>query len=386
MRGRVFQYGRPGGKVSWYFVADLGIDPATGKRKQKKQGGFARRRDAENALSEFISTVRTGTVADDQGLTVEQYLVDWWLPSVKQRLKQTTFDSYVDAVEGRIVPRVGGARLSQLKPKHVDDLLADLAENGSRDPKRGSGLSARTVRTTGRILKSALADAVKQGLIARNPFDVVSLPKVTNPEMDCWDVDEARYFLQCVADEPDAVLWKLLLLGGMRRGEALGLQWKDVDFDAGRVSIVRTVVESNYQVVISEPKTARSRRTIAVDPSLVADLRKHRTEQSKQRLALGMRASNRSDWIFSTVEGDVLQPQSVSQRFDRLVRKHGLRRIRFHDLRHTSATLLLASDVPLKVVSERLGHSSVSITADVYQHVVRGMDEAAAETLGRMLG
>jgi integrase len=231
------------------------------------------------------------------------------------------------------------------------------------------------------VLKRVLSDAVKRGLIIRNPAENVERPKVRDVEMQWWSIGEARIFLAHVEGERLDVLWKLYLTTGMRRGEALGQKWGDVDLDAGRLAVRRTLVAVGGKATWSEPKTAASCRVVSLDPGTIAALRDHRRRQLEERMAVG--GGYRDEGlVFATVAGEPLHPDYVSNVFDRLVKASGVRRIRLHDLRHTAATVMLERGVPLKVVTERLGHSSTRITADLYQHASESMQDAAAAELG----
>jgi integrase len=376
MKGRTYKRGK-----TWTFVVDIGPDPATGKRRQLTKGGFALERDAVRAMRQALGRVESGGPAVESADTLGAYLVETWLPSRKSKVRESTWASYRDVLEGRVVPRVGAVKLSQLTPKHVSDLYDDLLTSGGRDKRKGKGLSPRTVRYTGMVLTRALDDAVKLGLITRNPAAQVERPKPRSVEMRTWTVDEARTFLAHVDGDRLEALWVLLLTTGLRRGEALGLRWSDVDLDAGRLAVRRALVAVGYDVRWSEPKTPKSRRSIALDPSTVAALRQHRKAQLEERMALGSGYRDEG-LVFAKVDGSPIHPQTVSQAFERLVKAAAVPPIRLHDIRHTAATVALEQGVPLKVVSERLGHSSVSITADVYQHVTETLQEAAAAKLG----
>jgi integrase len=376
VRGRTYQRGK-----TWTYVVDLGPDPATGKRRQKTKGGFPRERDARAALNDLIHDVEHGTYVAPAGMTVATYLLDEWLPS--RQVRQSTFATYRDAVEYRIVPVIGGMPLQALTPRHVSDLYAKLKSTPARRGKNRS-LSARTIAYTGKVLTLALGDAVKQGLLARNPAVDVPRPKVEQEELKVWTPEQARAFLEAVGDDRLHGAWVLLLVTGMRRGEVLGLRWADLDLDRGRLAVRRTLVSVGYEVSWSEPKTPRSRRAVAIDPTTVAVLRAHRARQAEERLAIGPKYDD-GDLVFCDVAGAPLHPKSLTDRFRRIVRALGLPTIRLHDLRHVAATVLLDEGVPLKVVSERLGHSNVGITANTYQHVLEHMQDDAAERAARAL-
>ena len=326
--------------------------------------------------------LKGGRYVDSGPLTLRSFLLDEWLPSRASRVRASTALSYRQALEGRVIPRLGALELQKIRPRHIAELYADLLANGGRDERRGKTLSARTVRYTGMVLTRALDDVVRHGYLATNPAKLVDRPRPRDVEMKAWGTAESRAFLAHVADDRLFALWALYLATGLRRGEALGLRWSDVD--EGRLAVRRTLVAVDGKPEWSEPKTERSRRVVALDPEIVAILRAHRTRQLEERLAVG--AGYRDDGlVFATVAGGVLHPDNVTRAFDRHVKAAGLPRIWLHDTRHSAATLLLEEGVPLKIVSERLGHSSTAITADIYQHAAEHMQAEAAAKVGQAL-
>jgi integrase len=241
------------------------------------------------------------------------------------------------------------------------------------------------------VLHAALRDAARWGYLARNVADTADLPKGSTPEMRVWSPEQLRAFLAHVRAflahmraDPLYAAWMLFATTGMRRGEVAGLRWADVDLDAGRVSPRRPRVVVNYEVVVSEPKTAKGRRSLALDPATVAALREHRARQAEQRLAVGPRWQD-SGLVFTWPDGRAVHPQRFSNWFEQHARAAGLPRIRLHDVRHSYATAALAAGIPAKVVSERLGHATIAITMDTYSHVLPGLDEHAAGTVARLI-
>jgi integrase len=196
--------------------------------------------------------------------------------------------------------------------------------------------------------------------------------------------EELRAFLDQVRSDRLFAAWLLIVTTGMRRGELAGLRWIDVDLDAGRVSPRRPRVVVNYQVVVSEPKTAKGRRSLALDPATVAALRRHRTQQAQERLAAGSFWQD-SGLVFAWPDGSPIHPQRFSSWFEQHARVAGLPRIRLHDVRHSYATAALAAGIPAKVVSERLGHANIAITMDTYSHVLPGLDAVAAGTVAQLI-
>jgi integrase len=249
-----------------------------------------------------------------------------------------------------------------------------------------SGLSERSVKHTHTVLHSALASAVSRRLIARNPLDDLdrdARPHPKDREMAAWSTEEARKFLTHTKGDRLAALWILALSTGMRRGELLGLRWEDVDLEAGHLSVRRARVAAGYEVHEGPPKSGKG-RSIALDPGTVAALRRHRKAQREERLARGA-AWTDSGYLFVAEDGQPLHPQTSAWFFEKALAGSKVRTIRFHDLRHTHATLALRDGVHPKVVQERLGHSSITITLDLYSHVMPGMQEDAAAKVGAAL-
>ncbi len=375
MRGHVRKRGR-----TWTYVVDVGRD-AKGKRRQKWVGGFESKREAQSALTDALSALGRGTFVEPSQESVAEFLRQW-LSTVESQLRPSTFASYSATIENHIVPRIGGIRLRDLGPGQLTNLYGDLHRDGSlRGP---GGLSSRTVRYVHRIVHRALQDAVRWGHLFRNPVGLADPPRVEKSESAVWSAAEARLFIDSTRQDRLRALYLLALTTGMRRGELLGLRWSDVDFERCRLSAKQTLVSVGYEVRVSEPKTKRARRSIALDGATVAILRSHRAEQSVERLRFGEGAED-NDLVFTREDGSLLHPMSVSARFKRLVRSAGLSPIRFHGLRHTSATLALEAGLHPKVVSERLGHSSITVTLDTYSHAVPALQEEAAEALAALL-
>jgi integrase len=371
MRGSVVRRGK-----TWSYIVYLGRD-AEGRKRQKWKGGFPTKRAAEDALTEFLGRLRTGDYVDAGRKTVGEFLEEW-LAASAAALRPSTVAGYEHVLNNWVIPRIGHIRLSQLGPMHVSDLHASLLSSGRGDGR--GGLSSRSVIYAHRILNSALSDAVRWGLVPRNVAALVRPPRLVTKEMKVWSADDARRFLDGVSEDRLYAMWLLFVMTGMRRGEVLGLRWQDVDLAARRLAVRQTLVEVAYKIHFSEPKTKRSRRSVSLDPVTCEVLACHRERHRSERLL-----DDDSELVFTMPDGRPLQPQNVSQSFVNTIRRLGLPVIRLHDLRHTSASLALAAGIHPKVVSERLGHSSVTITLDTYSHVVPGLQEAAASTLASLV-
>jgi len=273
-------------------------------------------------------------------------------------------------------------QLRQLQPEDLDTLYAELLIDGKLNGA-GGGLAPKTVRNIHGMLRKALADAHRKGTVLRNVADLADPPKVRSSgakDHQVWSAEELRGFLSAIEDSEWFAPIYLKANTGMRRGELLGLTWRNVDLDGARLVVDRQLLSVGYEAEIGAPKTSTSRRTIDLDPRTVAVLRTWRRAQLEQQMVNGTR--NDDDFVFTHPDGGPVHPDRFSKVWDQLVAEHGARRIRLHDLRHTHASILLKANVPVKVVSERLGHSSPAFTMTVYQHVLPGMQADAAAAFG----
>ena len=376
MRGHIAKKGQ-----RYWVVVDVGLNQATGRRRQKWHGSWSTRKAAEHALPSIVGRLHDSTYVEPDRVTVTTFLRDEWLPAVRSTLKPSTVALYRTLAEAYVIPGLGNIRLQQLGPGHLNRLYAEPLESGTRD---GSPLGAETTAKVHRLLHRALRDATKWNRIARNPASVADPPRARRSELRIWNAAELARFLERAGTDPLTALWTLLTTTGMRRGEALGLRWSDVDLEAARTTIRQTLVYVGTVPTFSDPKTARSRRLVALPAETVVALRAHRVRQAEERLELGVSLAE-DDVVFADADGTPLKPATVSRRFERLAREAGLPRMTLHGLRHSWATLALLDGIPTKVVSEILGHSSTRVTEDVYQHVTPGMQADATTRVARLL-
>ena len=354
----------------WAFRVSLGNDPVTGKRNQPQRQGYRTKRDAQEAaealIREFDRNAGTAPATDHLG----DYLLSW-LESQQSSLRPSTMRSYRMAVD-RIGRRLGSVRLGDLRPLMIERFYSDLL---------GDGLAPKTVANTHTVLRKALSDADRLGLVSRNPAASARPPTVPRHESEVWTAEQLGEFLEFLYGDRLQGYFVLLGLTGLRRGEGLGLRHRDVDLRRGTLSIVQTISVVGSDVVVSTPKTKKSRRQVPLDPFTLEHLKSHIHRQKAERLRAGPVWNTSGDWLFTDEIGNHLHPDYVSRRFRTLVEQSGLPKIRLHDLRHTYGTMSLEAGVHPKVVSERLGHATVGITLDVYSHVAEGMSRDAAEVV-----
>jgi integrase len=354
---------------------------ARDERRRETKGGFATRREAQTAMSKVAVSVEERTHVVSTRLTVREYLTKEWLPAIEHTVRPTTYRSYVAHVECHILPALGSVQLQKLSPAQINALYARLGRSGKRN---GQGLTALSVRHVHAVLHRALKDAVRWGRLARNPADLADPPRVAahGHELRTWSAEQLAAFLNSQRDDRLYALWHTLAMTGLRRGESLGLRWEDVDLEAGRLCVRRALVPCDKEVLVSEPKTARGRRVVALDPGTVAVLKGQAARQLQEQQDAGW---TETSLVFTNEDGQALHPWVTSRCFRKTVKEAMLPEIRLHDVRHTHATLALRAGIHPKVVSERLGHATVSITLDTYSHAIPAMQEEAATLIAGLV-
>ena len=357
----------------------------TEERRRAIKGGFTTRRECEAALAKILASLEAQTFTPPTKVTVKQFLLQEWLPTVKGSLRPTTYASYVMLTREHILPRLGALQLQKLTPGAINALYAELSESGRVHGE--GGLSASSVRRVHAVLHKACRDAVRWGRLAANPVGCADPPKAASQHEDklrVWNAAQLAAFLASVQDDRLFALWRLLAATGMRRGEALGLSWQDLDMEEGAVTIRRAWIPVNGTAQFSEPKSRRSRRTIALDPVTLAALQAHAARQADEQVEWREDLSEK-DLVFSRPDGRPLVPWMVSKAFREHSKRALLPVIPLHGLRHTYATLALSSGVNPRIVSARLGHATVALTLDVYSHVLPQADREAAERIAALI-
>jgi integrase len=354
----------------WCAVINLGWE--NGKR-QRKQFYGATRQEVAKALNKAIREKQQGLLVASDRQTVEQYLAYWLQHQVQSSVRPRTYESYELLSRVHIVPELGRLSLQELSPQHVQAFLAK---------KLKSGRAPQTVRHMRTVLRRALNFAIKWGLVSRNSAALVDPPRVERHQVRSLTSEQARSFLNAAHEERLGSLYVVSLSLGMRQGEVLGLRWIDVDIESENPTLMVNQalqrIKSEFQFV--EPKTERSRRTIALPKSVVKTLLAHRRRQAAERLAYGP-AWQDHGLIFTSLGGSPIERRALHRDFKRILAKAELPESRFHDLRHSAASLLLAQGVPMRSIMELLGHSSITLTADTYSHL---MAPALRETADKM--
>ena len=376
MRGHIAKKGN-----RYYAVVYEGTDAATGKPRHRWHAAGDTRKDAEKILGDLIKRMHDGDYRSPDKITLGDYLLERWLPSKRTRVKHSTASAYERNIRLHINPNIGRIPLQKLQPEDLDELYVKLLTEGKRNGT-GGGLSAKSVRNVHATIQSALSDATRKGTVFRNVADIADPPSISRSgrSMNVWTGDQLRMFLEAIDGHELYPLYFLAATTGMRRGEIAGLRWRNVDLDAARLTVNQQIVSVEYELIEDDLKTASSRRTIDLDEQTMAMLRRHRRHQLEQRMASGRRGDD--GFVFARPDGSPVHPDLISQTFQRFMVQIDLPKIRLHDLRHTHATILLQQNVHPKVVSERLGHSSIAFTMTVYQHVMPGMQAEAAATFG----
>jgi integrase len=367
------------------FIVDVGLGP-DGERRQARRRGFKTLKAAQTALNALRTQADAGSYVAPRRQTLRQFVEDDWLPAVQASLEPSTLHSYRRNLKLHVLPKLGHVQLSALDPAQLNSLYAELLADGRKDAE-GGALSARSVRYIATIVGKVLHDAVRWDRIVRNPAERADPPRARDakaPAMKTWSAEQLDQFLRLTERNRYHSVWLFLATTGVRRGEALGLRWEDVDLDTATVAIRQTVTVVGREVRVGgATKTGRS-RVVELDARTVAVLRSVWVQQAQERLALGAGYRD-SGLLFCHPDGRPYHPERFSREFSRAIERHKLDPVRLHDLRHTWATLALRAGVPLKVVSDRLGHTTTAITADVYSHVTPGMQSDAAERVAALI-
>ena len=331
---------------------------------------------AKEAIKQAEAGVKLPTRDDPKGRqTVAEFLARWLRDDIKPHKAPRTHEFYERIVRVHIAPAIGEHRLDKLTPQHVAAMLA----------AKGETAAPRMVHHIRTVLRTALNQAVRYELVPRNVAALTTPPRVPRAEPVFLDHDGARARLNAARGNRFEAAFQLGLKVGLREGEILGLKWDDLDLDARRLTVRRTVQRAAGRLIEKEPKTEKSRRTVKLPPSVAATLRARRDQQAFERQAAG-EFWNEAGFVFATKTGGPIDPRNFIRAWHDLHTGAGLDRVKFHATRHTAASLLHAEGLSLKVIQEVLGHSMLSTTADIYGHVFQEAFDEAADAMERALG
>lgn len=401
------------GDISWRIKYDAGKDPVTGKRIQCYETVRGSKKDSQTRLTELLEQVNKGThVNPQQRILIREWLEKWLKAYAEPNVSTKTYERYFELLNHHVTAHIGGAQLQKLSAPQIQELYAKLRREGRRNagrPKKTpsepqpaelkKGLSERTILHVHRVLSQALSEAMRNNLILSNPCQLVKAPRPnvvsasdlsdnTGDTINALDRDGLSTLLRGLKGHPLFPVATLAAGTGLRRGEILALRWTDVDLDRRMLSVNRAIEDTNLKgIQFKLPKNKSSRRTIGIDQGLSDLLRSIRKRQLEDSLRLGRRLPSDA-LIFSQSVAEPLKPirpMYVTDEFSKLARRLGFQGFRFHDLRHTHATLLLTDGVPVNAVAQRLGHSTPVITLNTYGHVLRRAEEQAASVAGSLI-
>ncbi|MBA9027618.1 site-specific integrase [Peribacillus huizhouensis] len=362
----------------WDFIFNGGIDPMTGKRKQIRRRGFESKRHALDEMTKLRAEVLEDEFLDLTKMTYERYMEEWFQER-KNTLQKTTFEIHFIYYRNVIKPKLGQLKVQQIAPIQIQKFINELVNDTS--------YSANTIHLIFRIVSASLKKAKVLKLIKQNPTDGITLPKIKKREMSIWSLKQVNHFISEASNVNRLtrcyIGFLISIFTGMRQGEILGMRWKDVDFETQTI-FVRQTLTQNAEIK-SGAKNEASVRSIHIPSKLVDELRTYRKHVLQEKLTHGQSYYD-NDLVVCTRAGKPMIPRNFRKEFYNLVEKVGLPKIRFHDLRHTHATILIQQNVNVKLISERLGHSDIETTLNTYSHVLPDMQKSVSDKLDKIIG
>lgn len=394
----------------WQGYVTVGYDVETGKPKKKYFYGKTRK-EVQEQVNKTLGNVQAGTYREPSKLTMAEWLTSWLNDYMRPSLRPTTWESYKTQVDKHILPALGHLRLSQLQTSDLQALYNQKLQGGRADGKKECvicgkastqknvkvcpecggdlkevGLSPRSVRYIHVVIHAALEQAKKEGMITINVADAVKLPSDPKKEIQVLDQEGIKKFLAAARETKHFPAYFLAINTGLRRGELLGLRWRDVDLREGTVTVTQGLVRTKGGLTFQEPKTKLSNRTIGVSPQVVSTLKEHKKRQNEERLAAGTAYNTEHDLVFCNELGEPICPRGFTRHFERVLKRAGLEgKVTFHGLRHTFATLSLQEGAAARTVQEALGHHKAAFTLDVYSSVTSKMKKEATDRIGSLL-
>ncbi|MGM0807572.1 MAG: tyrosine-type recombinase/integrase [Bacillota bacterium] len=357
---------------SWSYTIDLGKDPHTGKRRQKTKRGFSTKGEAQSAAALLTTQLQSGEYIEPNKTNFKDFFEDFIENHYKPKVAPSTSLRAEVVLRNHIAPSLGNIQIQNLKAVHLDKFYSE---------KLKEGLAHSYIRMMHDLISMTLDKAVLWEMIPKNVAKNAEPPKRKKSKFDVWTLSELETFLEGIKHIRYYQLYLLAAHTGMRKGEVIAIRWKDLDLEKGYVRVSRTFTFDNFKPTFTTPKTESSIRNIKLPESVLKEMKAYRIRKKEECLSLGV-PFNEDDLIFTTRTGNPVMPSQVQKDFDKWIKKLELSPIRFHDLRHSHATILILElNVNIKAVSERLGHSNIKMTLDTYSHVLPQTEESLAETL-----
>lgn len=376
------------GNDSWRLIVSLGKDRHNKYIKKQKTVKAKNKTEARHKLAAFVMEIESGEYIDPSKMTFESFISEWKSKYAKKHLAAKTLENYMYTLNNYLIPEFGHVRLDEMKTIHIVNYLHSLEHEGSRkDDKQGS-LSASSILYHYRVLRNVFSRAVEWGVVKSNPLEKVTRPKVSQERTNVYTQEEVHQLFQLLQGEPihQQLIVTLALTSGLRRGELLGLQWEDIDLNTGTIEVqhsLQHITGEGFQ--LKTTKTKSSVRSVVIPAFVVDQLKTYRHKKNKERLqAAESWEGGKYYYVFCTQFGKPLYPTVPGTWWRRFIKRKGFKYIRFHDLRHTAATLLINQGVHAKVIAERLGHADIKTTMNVYGQYIQQADEEAADKLNTL--
>jgi len=374
MKGSISKNNKTG---NWDFVFNVGIDPLTGKRKQIRRRGFETKRHAMDAMTKMKAEILSNDFLDLTTMTYSTYMNEWF-EERQNHLQKTTFEIHSIYYQNVIKPKLGHFKIQQMTPLHIQKFINELVNQNS--------YSEHTIHLIYRIISASLKKAKIIKLLKDNPASGITLPKIRKKEMNVWSLEQVNHFINESKKTKRLtrcyIGFLIALLTGMRQGEIMGLRWKDIDMES-QIIYIRQTLTQDAEIKYGA-KNDSSIRSIHISNKLISELKVYRKRVFAEKFLLGQEYSD-FDLVICTQSGKPMIPRNFRKEFYNLTEKIGLPKIRFHDLRHTHATILIQQNVNVKLISERLGHAEIGTTLDTYSHVLPNMQKIVSDELDKII-
>jgi len=375
------------GKNSYRLIVSAGTSPGGKRKKYTKTIRAESERKAEKELAKFVAEVESNTYVEPSRITLRSFSERWMSDYAEKNLAPKTIYEYKRLLELRILPAMGHLKLSKIKPIHLVEFFSNLQEEGMREDGKEGKLSNNTVMHYYRLIRNMLGTAEKWKLIQSNPVDNVDPPKVKKKEADYYTEEEIKTMFKALENEKTKYKTAIIVTisCGLRLGELVGLKWGNIDFEDNTIEIEQTnQYLPGFGTITKDPKTESSKRMVSVPEAAMRMLKIHKTEEAEKQLKCGDLWKD-TGYVFTQWNGLPMHPGTPSKWFSKFLEKHGLRKITFHQLRHTSATMLIHSGLNIRALSARLGHSNTSTTLNIYSHALRSADKVAADKIEEIM-